>query len=164
MAERKCPKHQENVILIECNIDDMSGEFFGDVMGRLFAAGALDVWFTPAYGKKNRPLYQLSLLVNPDDEEPALREIFAHTSAAGVRRRFVNRVVMDRAFIDVEVEGLTIAVKRLAWKDIVKYSPEWDDCAAISRQINRSVAEIYSLARTLAQKKDQRYKDVPQSI
>ncbi|MDR0454129.1 MAG: LarC family nickel insertion protein [Deferribacteraceae bacterium] len=152
----KKPESDRNVILIECNIDDMSGEFFGDVMGRLFAVGALDVWFTSAYGKKNRPLYQLSALVKPADEEAALREIFANTSTAGIRRQLMDRIVMDRSFVNVKLEGSTIKVKKLTWKDIVKYTPEWDDCAAVSRAANRPAAEIYALAQTLAQKTDQR--------
>ncbi len=156
MAQRKNDGHNQDVVLIECNIDDMSGEFFGDIMNRLFEAGALDVWFTSAYGKKNRPLYQLSALVNPANEEDALRAVFAHTSTAGVRRQTVNRVVMDRSFVHVKVEGSDIAVKRLSWKDIVKYTPEWDDCAAVSRAANRPAAEIYALAQTLAKNSDQR--------
>ena len=155
MAKQEDAAYCQKAMLIECNIDDMSGEFFGDAMDRLFAAGALDVWFTPAYGKKNRPLYQLSLLVNPENEEKALRELFTHTSTAGIRKRLADRVIMDRTFVYVNVDGREIAVKRLSWKDIVKYTPEWDDCAAVSRALNLPVAEIYSLAQTLAQKRDQ---------
>ena len=155
MTRREKTDCGQDVVLMECNIDDMSGEFFGDVMDRLFAAGALDVWFTSAYGKKNRPLYKLSALVTPENEEPALKVVFSHTSTAGIRRQLVNRVVMTRSFVNVTVEGMNIAVKRLVWKDIVKYTPEWDDCAAVSRATNRSAAEIYALAQTLAQKTGQ---------
>ena len=52
----ECDEYGDEVCLLECNIDDMSGEFFGDVMERLFIVKAIDVWFTSAYGKKNRPL------------------------------------------------------------------------------------------------------------
>ena len=155
MAKQDDAAYCQNALLIECNIDDMSGEFFGDVMDRLFTAGALDVWFTPVYGKKNRPLYKLSLLINPENEERALRELFTHTSTAGIRKRLTDRVVMDRTFVYVKIEGRDIAVKRLSWKDIIKYTPEWDDCAAVSRALNRPAAEIYSLAQTLAHKNDQ---------
>lgn len=142
------------VILLECNIDDMSGEFFGDIMQRLFALGALDVWFTSAYGKKNRPLYQLSALVSPEDEENAVRTILTHTSTGGVRRRCTRRIVMRKSFISVALEGTSINVKRLSWKEVVKYTPEWEDCAEASRKLGRPVAEIYNEAAALAYKID----------
>ncbi len=45
------------VAVIETNIDDMNPQLFGDVMERLLAAGALDVFLTPVQMKKNRPVH-----------------------------------------------------------------------------------------------------------
>ncbi len=42
----------EDVIVLECNIDDISGEVLGYTMERLFEHGALDVFYTPIYMKK----------------------------------------------------------------------------------------------------------------
>jgi uncharacterized protein (DUF111 family) len=47
---------RDEVILIECNLDDMTGEALGYTLERLLDAGALDAWFTPIYMKKNRPV------------------------------------------------------------------------------------------------------------
>jgi hypothetical protein len=140
-------EYGDEVCLLECNIDDMSGEFFGDVMDRLFAAGAVDVWFTSVYGKKNRPLYQLSAIMKPEDEEEGIRILLTHSSTAGVRRRLIRRVIMQRSFIHVNIDGQTVAVKRLQWRDVVKYTPEWEDCAAVSRSSGKPVAEIYAEAQ-----------------
>ena len=46
----------DTVAVIETNIDDMNPELFGDVMERLLAAGALDVFWTPVQMKKNRQI------------------------------------------------------------------------------------------------------------
>jgi hypothetical protein len=148
----ECPESgsDEQIAMLECNIDDMSGEFFADLLDRLLAAGAVDVWFTPAYGKKNRPLYQLSALVPFDDEANCIHVILEHSSTAGIRRRFVQRVVMERSFVQVKVQGEPIAVKRLEYQDIVKFSPEWDDCAAAARKLGLSAAEIYAEAQHMA--------------
>lgn len=148
---------EDAVVLLECNIDDMSGEFFSDIMKRLFELGALDVWFTSVYGKKNRPLYQLSALVTPDVESGAVRIILEHSSTGGIRRRTTQRVVMAKSFVRVELYGCVVNVKRLSWNDVVKYTPEWEDCAALARRFDRPVAEIYSEAAALAyQHKEER--------
>jgi hypothetical protein len=153
--EADCPEitHDSNsdtVALLECNIDDMSGEFFADVMERLFAAGALDVWFVPVYGKKNRPLYQLSVLVPQELEQAAVYIILEHSSTAGIRRRLTQRIIMERSFVNVRVKGEAVSVKRLEYADIVKFSPEWADCAAVARKLNMTAAEVYNMAINLA--------------
>jgi uncharacterized protein (DUF111 family) len=136
----------DKVCLLECNIDDMSGEFFGDVMDRLFAAGALDVWFAPVYGKKNRPLYMLAALMRVEDEEAGVRVLFEHSSTAGVRRTVTERHVMEREFVTVTVDGCEISVKKLRWNGITKYTPEWADCAKASALLGRPVREVYAEA------------------
>ena len=45
----------DEITQIETNLDDLSPEFAAGAMDRLFSAGALDVFFTPAQMKKNRP-------------------------------------------------------------------------------------------------------------
>ena len=144
----------DEIIQLECNIDDMSGEFFADVMDRLFSAGAVDVWFTPLYGKKNRPLYQLSALTKPEYEDNCIRVILEHSSTAGIRRSLTQRIVMQRSFIHVRVDGEPVAVKRLQYHDIEKFFPEWDDCAAASQKLGISTAEIYARAQILARSED----------
>lgn len=144
----------DQLSLLECNIDDMSGEFFGSLLDRLFEAGAADVWFTPVYGKKNRPLYQMSALSPAGKEEKCIRVILAHSSTAGIRRRIIHRIIMDRSFIEVKIKGEKVSVKKLVWKDIVKYSPEWEDCSKAANKLNITVAEIYSIAQVEARSLD----------
>lgn len=43
------------LVVLETNIDDLNPETYEYVMGRLFAAGALDVFLAPIQMKKNRP-------------------------------------------------------------------------------------------------------------
>ncbi len=50
---RRCRRGQ--VVVVECEVDDLPGEGFGFLMERLLEAGALDVYFTPVQMKKNRP-------------------------------------------------------------------------------------------------------------
>ena len=64
---------QENVVLLETNIDNATGEQLGFAMDQLFAAGALDVWHTPIQMKKNRPAILLSALGPAQPRNPARR-------------------------------------------------------------------------------------------
>ena len=76
----------DHVIEIECNLDDVTGETLGYTMERLFAAGALDVWFTPIQMKKSRPGVLLSLLAPVDKVEDFSLILMRETSTLGVRR------------------------------------------------------------------------------
>ena len=49
---------------METNIDDCSGEMLGFVMEQLLDKGALDVFFTSIFMKKNRPAYRLTVVFN----------------------------------------------------------------------------------------------------
>ena len=52
----------EDIVVMETNVDDCSGEIFGYTQELLFQNGALDVFFTPIYMKKNRPAYRMTVV------------------------------------------------------------------------------------------------------
>lgn len=115
---------------IETNVDDMTGEVAAYVAERLFAAGALDVWSTPVYMKKNRPAYMLSALVREEEKAACLSVLFAETTSIGMRIfRVDERVEADRHMARVETAYGEIKLKVSAYDgQIVSISPEYDDC------------------------------------
>lgn len=99
------------VTVLECEIDDMTGEEIGTAMELLRGEpGVLDASFAPRVGKKGRPMVALRLLVRPDRAEAVAQACFAQTSTLGLRRREERRQVLKRAAD--EVAG--VAVKRAA--------------------------------------------------
>ncbi|HKK34400.1 MAG TPA: nickel pincer cofactor biosynthesis protein LarC, partial [Desulfomicrobiaceae bacterium] len=54
--------------LLQCNIDDMTGEMLGAALDMLMEEGAMDVHFTPVVMKKNRPATTISLLCSAEEE------------------------------------------------------------------------------------------------
>lgn len=57
-----------DVIVMETNIDDTSGEVLGFVMEELLKC-SLDVFYVPVYMKKNRPAYMLSVICKQENEK-----------------------------------------------------------------------------------------------
>ena len=125
---------EDNIILLETNLDNATGEQLGYAMERLFAAGALDVWHTPIQMKKNRPGIILSAL-GPAELEAALAEVFLRdTPTLGVRIRPVGRYVAERDTVTAETEYGPIRVKR-KWLagEVVSAAAEYEDIVNIFR-------------------------------
>lgn len=138
----------DEVFLLETNIDDTTSEILGYTMERLLKAGALDVWFTPIFMKKNRPALTLSALA-PMGKEKALSEIvFKETGTFGVRLQKIARKTLVREEIRVETEFGSVRVKigKLAGK-IVSLSPEYEDCAELAQKAGKPLKEIYEAAK-----------------
>ena len=103
----------------------------------------LDVWFTPVYMKKNRPGYILSVLCDQDDIEDVCYCIFKNTSSIGVRIIETHREKMDRYFERINTKYGEINIKRSEYKDIIKKKPEFDSCAAVAKEYNVSLSEVF---------------------
>ena len=135
---------QDQVILLETNLDDVSGLVLGYAQERLFAAGALDVWTTPIQMKKNRPGTVLSVLVPKDKEQLATGVILHETPTLGIRTRLVDRYVADRKMVTIETELGTVAVKlKLLDGKAISAAPEPDDVRRIAMETGRAFQEVY---------------------
>ncbi|MGE5633249.1 MAG: nickel pincer cofactor biosynthesis protein LarC [Caulobacteraceae bacterium] len=140
-------KSTDTVVEIDTNIDDMAPEQLGYVMERLFEQGALDVFFTSIFMKKNRPGIKLTVLCHPDKKASMTDIIFRDTSTFGIRCVQRERTILDREFIKVETGYGEIRCKigRQEGK-IIKYSPEYEDCKAASLLYGKPIADIYNEA------------------
>jgi uncharacterized protein (TIGR00299 family) protein len=138
---------REDVMLIETNLDDLSPELVPDAAERCFAAGALDVWVSPAQMKKGRPGIVFSALARPADERAVAEAILRETTTLGVRVSPARRWELAREWISVEVDGETIRVK-LGFLDgqAINAAPEHDDCLAAARRTGRPVKELWGAA------------------
>jgi uncharacterized protein (TIGR00299 family) protein len=143
---------QATVSLIEANLDDLSPELVPDAAQACFAAGALDVWATPAQMKKGRPGIILSALARPAQERPVSEAILRETSTLGVRVTQVRRREIDREERTVEVSGEPVRVKlgRLNG-EVINVAPEHDDCASVAARTGRSVKSVWGAAFAAAQ-------------
>lgn len=132
--------------MIEANIDDMTGEVAGYVMESLLGEGALDVFYTPIYMKKNRPAIKLSVLCRENQIGQIQKAIFKETTTIGIRMYKTNRVCMNREWITVKTNYGDIRIKIAKYDDIIKHSPEYEDCKLRAQEHQVSVQTVYQAA------------------
>ena len=145
---------QASIVLLETNLDDVTGEVLGYTQERLFALGALDVWHTPIQMKKNRPGVILSALLPQNLEHAAVELILRETPTLGIRTRAVERYVAQRENVGMETDlGLiNVKVKSLAG-EAVGAAPEYEDCRRIALETGRPLQEVYQQAEAEARRR-----------
>ncbi len=134
-------------VQIETNIDDMNPEFFGHVMERLFASGALDVFTTPIYMKKNRLGTILSVIAPAHREKVLADVILRETTTFGVRVRPIARHEAERRIVGVTTPFGEVAVKiKLLQGEALAAAPEYEDCRRIASEQGVPITTVYKAA------------------
>jgi uncharacterized protein (TIGR00299 family) protein len=136
------------MLLIETNIDDMTGEMLGYVLEKLLAQGAADAWLTPVQMKKNRPGVVLSVICREPEEEALARLLLRETSTLGVRVRPVHRWEAEREVLEFESSlGLAaVKVKRLPGEP-PRVAPEYEACKRLAEASGLPLAEVYRIVQ-----------------
>ena len=137
----------EAIVEILCEIDDMNPQLFGPLMDRLYAAGALDVFYAPVQMKKNRPGTLVTILVKPDRRQQMFGILFSETTTIGVRYREMQRECLDREMVSIDTPAgpIRFKVARRAGA-IVNAAPEFDDCIRAATEHRLPVKEVQALA------------------
>ena len=131
-------RSDESVMVIEANLDDMNPQIYGYFVERALAAGALDVFATPAQMKKNRPGQLVTLLCEPSAADRLIDLIFRETTTIGVRTHLARRRTLEREIVPVETPFGLIRIKVSSLNGhILNAAPEYDDCqsAAVERGV-----------------------------
>jgi pyridinium-3,5-bisthiocarboxylic acid mononucleotide nickel chelatase len=141
------PRPGDRVTVIECEIDDMNPQIFGVVMDRLYAAGALEVFYTPVQMKKNRPGTLLTVVAAPERRAAMSDIVFAETTTIGLRHYDVDRECLQREIVRVETPIGAVRFK-IARRDgrVVNATPEFEDCAALAREKHLPVKDVQAMA------------------
>ncbi len=141
----------EPIVSLETNIDDMNPEFYGHVIERLLAAGALDAYITPVIMKKTRPGTLLTTLAREDSAEQMRNIIFEETTTAGIRFHRMDRAVLGRETRRVATPYGEIAVKFLLDRGrVVTASPEYEECRRIAAERGVPLRLVYDEAKKAA--------------
>jgi uncharacterized protein (TIGR00299 family) protein len=137
----------DRVTVIECEIDDMNPQLFGVVMDRLYAAGALDVFYVAVQMKKNRPGTLLTVVAPPALRSTLTAIIFRETTTIGLRYAEVDRECLARETVAVETPLGAVRFKVARYEGLlVNAVPEFDDCARLAAAHHMSVKDVQALA------------------
>jgi uncharacterized protein (TIGR00299 family) protein len=141
------PGTVDQVWQIEANLDDMSPELCGPASDAVFAAGALDVWWTPITMKKGRPALMISALASPEARGAVAAAILRETTTIGVRYALRERSVLAREIREVATPYGAIPVKVARDDDALwNAAPEFEACAAAARRHGVPVKRVFAAA------------------
>lgn len=147
-------KNMEPIVLLQANIDDMTGEAISFAADQLREQGALEVYMTPVLMKKGRPAQVLSVVCYPKDEERFSNLVLRHTSTLGVRVGELKRRILDRREGVANTPYGRIRFKE-AWGggSVLRRKAEFEDVAAAAKAHKVTLEDVYnSVTSVLASK------------
>lgn len=146
---------KDEIVKLETDIDDSTGEALGYTIDRLMQAGALDVHYSPVYMKKNRPAWELTVICKKSKMEEIEDIIFKETTTIGIREfPSVMRSILRRNQKRVETPFGFAEVKEVALPGERRFYPEYESVKAIAEKEHLPFAEVYHLVKALAERND----------
>lgn len=145
LGELKEENKGDEVVILETNVDDTTGEVMGYTMERLLNAGAKDVFYSPIFMKKNRPAYKLTVICDDSNREILEDIIFMETTTIGIRRRHEIRTCLERSLDTIDTKYGKLEVKKIVRNGEEAVYPEYDSAKKLAAENNVSLKKIYNI-------------------
>jgi uncharacterized protein (TIGR00299 family) protein len=144
---------REAVVLLACDVDDMSPEYLAAVADHARSEGALDVVLLSTTMKKGRPGTRIEVLARPEDAGRLEALVLTETTSIGVRRTTASRLALVRRHAEIELFGHSLRVKIVMLPDGgSRAKPEFDDVQRVALATGRRAVDIYQLALGAAER------------
>jgi uncharacterized protein (TIGR00299 family) protein len=140
------PVPGQAVVLLEANVDDVTGETLAFAIEALLDAGAHDAWLTPILMKKGRPAHTVSVLVEPSMAASVRAVLVRETGTMGVRGSTIERWPQSREIDTVDIDGHLVRVKITAGR----VKAEHDDAARAARVLGLPLRDVVRRAEDAA--------------
>lgn len=138
-------EQNEDFVVMETNIDDCSGEILGYTLEKLFENGALDVFYTPIFMKKNRPAYCLTVACKRENILKLQKIIFKETTTIGIRYRFESRTELGREFVEIDTKYGKLKAKKVINDGETYIYPEYESMKELAKINDIPLKELYKL-------------------
>ena len=142
------PMTIDQVVQLETNVDDVTGEVLGHLVDLLMEAGVLDVSVIPTIMKKGRSGNVIRAIVEHHEAEKISKLIMKETGSLGIRIfPSVHRFIANRESKTFEVElggsifKVSVKVSRLN-DEILAIKPEYEDCRNIAAKTGLALREV----------------------
>ena len=135
----------QKIVVMETNIDDCSGEILGYTEELLFENGALDVFYTPIFMKKNRPAYRLTVVCKEPDIQKLQNIVFKETTTIGIRYRYEYRTELEREQILIDTKYGTLKAKKVVNNGETYIYPEYESVKELAKKKDIPLKEVYNL-------------------
>ena len=136
----------DEVAVVEANIDDMNPELCEPLLEALFAAGAVDAWFTPIVMKKSRPALTVAALCPPVARDAVAAALLRESTTIGVRFSTRERHVLPRRLVEVDTPWGKVPVKVAGDGDAANAAPEYEACRTLATAAGVPVKRVYLAA------------------
>lgn len=143
---------EDTICKLEANIDDCTGEALGYAMKLLMEAGARDVYYVPAFMKKNRPAWILNVLCKEEVREDLEQIIFRETTTIGIRRTEMKRTILEREIREIDTSLGKALVKVCKDGEKTYFYPEYESLAELCKKTGLSYREAFEIAVNEAKK------------
>lgn len=148
---------REHVTILECQVDDITGETLGYIMEKVLSEGALDIYYTSVSMKKSRPGTLITVLTKPEDSARMEELLLRETTSFGVRKSQWARRILSRRTEKIETPYGKLSVKIGFEEDqIYKISPEYEEVRKAAYQYKVPLADVYFAVQSEARKQMER--------
>lgn len=139
---------KDEVVKLESDIDDASGEVLGYTMKKLMDAGALDVHFSPIYMKKNRPAFELTVICKEEKKKEMEEIIFRETTTIGIREfSSLMRSILHREEKEVDTSFGPVKVKEVTLGSEKRRYPEYESVKKLAEEKQVPFQTIFNAAK-----------------
>lgn len=139
----------EEIVVLETDIDDVSGEIIGYTFEKLLNFGARDVSIIPIYMKKNRPGYMIRVIADTKNYRDLAKILIEETGTLGVRYLQYNRIVVpnrELAPMELEINGnrekVLLKISRDNKGNIVNIKPEYESVKELANKLKVPLRKI----------------------
>ena len=129
-------------VVLETNLDDVTGEQLGYAVAAALEGGAFDAWVSSVTMKKGRPGHVLHVLTDAAHLERLRHLIHTTTGTFGVRATPAERWPVARTFDEVSVDGMVVRMK----VGYGRAKPEFEDVARVATATGAPVYDVAARA------------------
>jgi uncharacterized protein (TIGR00299 family) protein len=139
----------EQVVEIQTNVDDVTGEVVGRALEKLMESGALDVYTLPIGMKKLRPGILINVLCTVRDREKLSKILIRETGSIGIRYCEKQRICLPRTQGTVKTEWGRVKTKVIDMFGEQWITPEYESCKRVAQKARIPLRQVYAAVSRL---------------